>query len=300
MGTGILGSAKGTWTIPGTNVSLPDIHVTENLADWGLLPKNGTFVNPVYAAESTLNSTNTPTGTPVASGGGGGGSWGDPTPNPVAETKKTSIDTNRYTAEYGKQFNVGDIVNGMRWDGSQWTQEGGGQGDMMAEINKAYDEGMGVLNAEGTRMQNEATTDEANLVSGTDLQKGKATTEGTQLTADTQLQQDTETNKITSALEGAIRAYNAMNQQRMARYGLGSSTGGAVGELAAQEYYRQQGGINQEKVGVDKQFINEFNKIKSYTKSKLDDLDQYKNEAVAALKKDLGNRTKHESLDCCP
>lgn len=41
-----------------------------------------------------------------------------------------------------------------------------------------------------------------------------------------------------SALQAAIRAYNALNQQRQARFGGSTSAGQAVGELATQEFFR--------------------------------------------------------------
>lgn len=48
-----------------------------------------------------------------------------------------------------------------------------------------------------------------------------------------------------SAYDQAVRAYNAIKQQGNARFGQGSSTGGAVLELAGQEFARQQGLTNQ-------------------------------------------------------
>lgn len=48
-----------------------------------------------------------------------------------------------------------------------------------------------------------------------------------------------------SALQSAVRAYNALKQQSQATFGQGSSTGPALNELAQSEYLRSTGGIQQ-------------------------------------------------------
>lgn len=51
---------------------------------------------------------------------------------------------------------------------------------------------------------------------------------------------------LESALAQAVRSYNALSQRGNVLYGQSSSAGRAMGELAAREAYRQQGGIRQE------------------------------------------------------
>lgn len=59
--------------------------------------------------------------------------------------------------------------------------------------------------------------------------------------AEYQVSQDTLAKQKESALSEAIRNYNALRQQSMARFGASSSAGLATNELAGQEFYRQQG-----------------------------------------------------------
>jgi len=74
--------ATGTWSIGG--YKLPDYHITETLANWGILPKSSTFINPVYAAEYQA-----PAITGGGGGGGGGGSWGGTTTAPAVQGVST-------------------------------------------------------------------------------------------------------------------------------------------------------------------------------------------------------------------
>ena len=212
------------------------------------------------------------------------------TPNPTPAPTPSQ-------APQGQGFvNVGTISGNQRWNGVQWEPLGGSNGAndetarLLAEIDKAYSGGMDVLNAQEARLAPENEADISNLTSKIGLQTDKATQEGTQLTSDTADAENKQYTAIESALQSAIRAFNSLNQQRMARYGMGSSTGGAVGELSAQEFYRQQGGLNEQKVDVGTQFAKEFTKIKLFTKGKIDELEQYKNESITALKKDLADR----------
>jgi hypothetical protein len=57
-----------------------------------------------------------------------------------------------------------------------------------------------------------------------------------------------------SALEEALRNYNNLKQRTMSRFGGGSSTGEAMGELAQQEFFKNQG-------AVQKQFSSDMSKL---------------------------------------
>lgn len=268
-------------------------------------PNNNPYV-PVGQVGLPISKNAIPVSTPITGGTGwAGNTYGYNTTSYVVPTSQyNSVITNKPNptpvptppAQDQGFINVGTISGNQRWNGVQWEPLGGTNGandetaKLMAEIENSVNEGYGLLDQQEKTLNEQYPTDEANLVNKVKLQQDKATSEGDVLTADTTTAQDKQFNIIQNALEGAIRAYNALNQQRMARYGLGSSTGGAVGELAAQEFYRQQGGMNQEKVNVGTEFAKEFNKIKLFTKGKIDELEQYKNEAVQALKKDLADR----------
>ena len=192
--------------------------------------------------------------------------------------------------------NVGTIRNGQRWTGVQWENLGGSGGandanaKLMQEIDDMFKVGSGILDTQEARLRPENEADIANLTGRVDLNKTTATNEGNQLQSDITDQEKKQYGVIENAYQQAIRAKNALTQQIMARYGMGSSTGGAVNDLASQEFYRQQGGLNEQKVNVGEQVMKEIGKVKLFTKGKLDELDRYKDEAVTALKKDLGDR----------
>ena len=172
--------------------------------------------------------------------------------------------------------------------------DGGGNNDaltqLLAELDTYGNEGYDVLNQQEARLRPENEADIANLTGRVDLNRTTATNEGNQLQSDITDQEKKQYGVIENAYQQAIRAKNALTQQIMARYGMGSSTGGAVSDLASQEFYRQQGGLNEQKVNVGEQVMKEIGKVKLFTKGKLDELDRYKDEAVTALKKDLGDR----------
>lgn len=271
-------------------------------------PNNNPYV-PVGQVGLPISKSAIPINTPITGGTGwAGNTYGynttsytvpssqynsviNNTPNPTPAPTPTQNNQNQGF------INVGTISGNQRWNGVQWEPLGGGSNNandetarLMAEIESYANEGYGLLDKQAATLNEQYPADEANLVNKVKLQQDKTTQEGDVLTGDTTTAENKQYGIIQNAMEGAIRAFNALNQQRMARYGLGSSTGGAVGELAAQEFYRQQGGMNIEKVNVGTEFAKEFTKIKLFTKGKLDELDQYKNEAVSALKKDLGDR----------
>jgi hypothetical protein len=76
----------------------------------------------------------------------------------------------------------------------------------------------------------------------------------------------------------------------MSRFGGTSSAGQAVGELAQQEFFRQQGQTQQSGVQGAKDFGLEYTKIKNYVQQKKDDLEQYKNQALSTLRQNLADK----------
>jgi len=116
---------------------------------------------------------------------------------------------------------------------------------------------------------------------------GKTQTEKGNLLTDTSTAQSAFEKTLRSALSEALRAYNALQQQTRARFGMGNSAGQAVGELAQQEFFRQQGAVGEKGVEGSAQFETEKSRIGQFVAQKVKDLDNYKLDAMDQIKKNL-------------
>jgi len=164
---------------------------------------------------------------------------------------------------------------------------GGGGIPWEQQINEMYDPAMRLANeAEGTA-RSEYDMDIANLIARANSERGKYLGEGENLLSDTQSEQDKFNATLQGALSQALRSYNALQQQKSARFGGGSSAGQAVGELAQQEYFRQQGAVGQKGVEGTQEFAKERGRIKQFISQKVGDLDMWKQEALTEAKKNL-------------
>lgn len=158
------------------------------------------------------------------------------------------------------------------------------------QVSSLYNSGFGILDEQKRQIEAGYPEEESNLVSSIENDRNKYLTEEKNLLSDTDSEEEKYNNTIRTALNQAISAFNALNQQRKARFGLGSSAGQAVGELAQQEYFKQQGNIQQKQAEGNLEFAKERGKIKQYVSTKLTDLDQYKKEALLSLKQNFQDR----------
>ena len=86
-----------------------------------------------------------------------------------------------------------------------------------------------------------------------------------------------------SAYSEAIRNLNGLFQTMASRFGAGSSTGIASGELIGQEFLRNQGKM-QEQLQTGRQSISqEYVKVKNYVSDKISSLDSWKRDAVQKI-----------------
>ena len=177
----------------------------------------------------------------------------------------------------------GDVPTG--WNGSG----GGVQGVNESDISDAY----APLMSSFSQMEDTARSgygiDVNSLESQVANESGKMDTNQAQLLGATDREQNKFNNVLQSALADAVRSYNALQQQGKSRFGGGSSAGQAVGELANQEYLRQQGQIGQKGVEGAEEFGVERGKIRDFIMQKKTDLDVYKQTAMGELKKSLDN-----------
>lgn len=166
-------------------------------------------------------------------------------------------------------------------------QQNQAQNDYASQISESYEPYKRELtNMEGT-LQSGFDEQSANLESSAINEAKKYDTQGQELTQATQTEEAKFRQTLQSALSEAIRSYNALKQQATARFGGASSAGQAVGELANQEFLRQQGQTQQAGVEGSAKFGVEYGKIKSYVQQKKDDLDQFKKEALTQLRDNL-------------
>jgi hypothetical protein len=164
---------------------------------------------------------------------------------------------------------------------------GGGEPDYANEISDMYAPALAALEG-AIGVANTGAAEQQKSVEGNWMNADqKVDTESAQLKADTMGRQEEFNKTLQSAFESAVRAYNALKQQGQARFGGGSSAGQALGELANQEYFRQQGNITENKTKGDLQFSSEIAKIGTYVSQKKQDLLQWKNDTLGQIKTNL-------------
>ncbi len=167
------------------------------------------------------------------------------------------------------------------------SQNNGGGVDTGA-IDSAYAPTLSALQDAINFANQSATGQEKNVVDQYGNSVTNADTEQKQLLTEQGASQDKFNQVISSALNEAFRAYNALNQQRTARYGRGGSAGMATGELAQQEFLRQQGQIGQKGVEGNQQFELQKGNIMTFVAQKKKELELWKNDAVVKIKDTLG------------
>lgn len=269
---------------------LPELGISEWIGDRLGIPRNpitggsqlfGERVESGGAPRSWSPEPQVPSSTPAITRPSGGG-----TPAPVQRTSR--YDELKAIAEKG------DLNPAQRTEWEAMNQGGGGGGNpdqrLIDEINSMYSNSMNYLGQlEGNAKSDyETALGITNQSYGLAKQQSQAGYQQNLSALDTN-QQELDTNKR-SALSDAIRAYNALKQQRISRFGGGSSAGEAVGELANQEYFRQQGGIEKvyaSEAGKIRQSITQLNLMQ---KNYEDQLALQQQEALAGLKTELNNK----------
>lgn len=221
--------------------------------------------------------------TPVPAPSGGGSAYVAPSPTPSG------------TNLHDPNANPGD---GYWWDASSeggvWKRKSSGGGSdnssLLAQIEAIYNPGIQSLN---TLEQN------ANQQYGSSVDSTKKAYEQALLHSQEGYQQnltalgDNETElgqSRRSALNEAIASYNALDQARQSRFGGGSSAGGAVGELARKEFFRQQGGIETQFMNQVRDLTRQKSALSLQQKQYEDTNELQKQEALSALKSELNQK----------
>lgn len=162
-----------------------------------------------------------------------------------------------------------------------------GLGDINGQISDAYQPAINATNDAMRIAKEGATGQESSTLRNYDTGNANIDAESAQLNKDTTNKQTDFNQTVASALEQAIRSFNALKQQGISRFGGSSSAGGALGELASQEFFRQQGQTNTEQTKGNRQFADEFAKIGTYVGQKKTALDNWKLDAMDKIKQNL-------------
>lgn len=166
----------------------------------------------------------------------------------------------------------------------------------MNQISEAYAPTLQALvDAEGN-VRSGAKMDEDNLIAQVMKSLGDYDVQGNELTQDNQTQQNRFNDKYKSAFADAVRSYNALNQQQISRFGGGNSASQAIGELAQQEFLRQQGQNQVAQTQGNADFGVTFGKIKQFVASKKSELELYKNQALSEIRKNTADKLTEIAL----
>lgn len=164
---------------------------------------------------------------------------------------------------------------------------GGGVDDIMRQIEDIYNSGMGYVNSARESAEKSAKGIKDNVVAEVGQQIDRTKTQGEELLGDVDVDADRFKKVLATALEEAVRSYNALKQQGIGRFGGGSSAGQAVGELAQREFFREQGKVNEKSAEGDMEFAREKGKIRTYVQNKIDDFEMYKTKALTEIENNL-------------
>lgn len=257
----------GTWGIGGVN--LPDFGLTELLTGG---QGGSTFNNPaVYQAVGTTqpqyaqtvqqnqqyasgqnpyawtppNNGNVPKLSPATSPPGGGQPQ-KPAPNPGGPGFEGWNSPLKGTAAGG--HNVGDVVNGWRWNGNFWEPPQGQNNapDITGEVNNAYNEAQGFWNNIYDQTAN--PTNQQNFINQY-TQQIEAQRPGLQQAFNTgnsliDTQKNQAQQQSLSALDEAKRLFGEVSQGVRQRFGGVNSAGDFANQFYNRELQRQSGQIN--------------------------------------------------------
>ncbi len=167
---------------------------------------------------------------------------------------------------------------------------GQSSGPSDADLNSIYSGSLSAADTAQTSAEGGATTDIGDVNAEYGTQVARRNQEGADLLSGQETDQNKFNQVLRSALDDAIRAFNALQQQGNARFGGASSAGAATGELAQQEFFRQQGIIQQKGIEGTADFVKQRTNIKQFISNKIEDLDNWKNTTVHSIKQNLSDK----------
>lgn len=163
----------------------------------------------------------------------------------------------------------------------------GKQPDMSQQINDAYNPTMDYFNKLQGQLEGNRQSDINDVNNRYQTYLDRLPTEKAQSEADIQRNETGVNQQLTSAYDQAVRAYNALSQKGIARFGAGSSAGQALGELANQEFLRNQGNVSNQGIQSAQQFAAQRQKLNDYITQKAEDFRLQKDDALKQLDRNL-------------
>lgn len=201
-------------------------------------------------------------------GGGGnnnsGGSWSD-SENYGTWNGQVFRDANEWRKASGQTGYENQALGG----GMDWNAEYAPEYQRLADY--------------ATFLGQAKTGDLSNVGSDYGMYKGQVTDEQKNLEAGLGEQQRQLYEGGRSAAGEALRSYNALAQQNMSRYGLGTGAGSFISDLLGQEYLRSQGNINEQTQSGTNELAIEGTKVKQYVSGKIGELDKWRRDAESKI-----------------
>ena len=263
--------ASGLLGLTGAALGAPELNLSEGLR--GSSSSSGAS----RSFDNSGTNQNVPTTTPALITSGG---------SPVTKPTPVPAGTNL------KDPNTKPPGDGWFWDAADgWKQAGGGSdADFLNQINDIYNNSINYLSTLEGNARNEygQAVDSTGKAYGLALQQSQAGFNQNIGQLD-ENRQELETDKR-SALSEAIRAYNALNQARMSRFGGGSSAGEASSEILGAESIRQQAGIENAFLSQVRDLERGRQQLILQQKNYEDQLELQKQDALSGLKTELDTK----------
>lgn len=226
--------------------------------------------------------------------------WGYPQSQPQQQQKTTNTNTSSGGGGQSQE---------QQWD-AEWAAKHPGEGsrpigyhgegaagnNLDSEISDMYKQYIGVFDQIGDSVKKQG--DQDNAAVERQYQEGykKAQGEGQDLQQDLTNRVGDFNESFRSAVSDAIRAFQGLNQQRMSRYGGGSSVGGALGELANTEFLRNQGKLLAQRASGEQAFNLEGSRLKKYVDEKISAWDGWKADALDKIRTNVTNSLNEIAL----
>jgi hypothetical protein len=264
--------------VAGTVLGLPEMGVSEG----GNVPASNQVPSSQPTPQPTPSPTPTPTGTPTS------------TKTTTQNTGTTQGSAGSYPAD--KYIGWDPASAQADWE-AKWRsgQTGGSSGGGGSEprwedlISDAYSPALSALggieqNLQAGQTEGLAGVDKTYSEGGETIGREQGELESSLTEQGRRLAQS-----VRSAYSDALRSYNNLIQQGMARFGAGSSAGPAVQELVNQEFMRSRSRLGETAMQGEQQMAQEWTKLGNYVSQKKTELDQWKRNAVQQINDNFRN-----------
>lgn len=187
--------------------------------------------------------------------------------------------------------------DGQLWEGGYKPNQGGGDSsssydDLQAQLQREADAYAGLANQSIDSMVDRVTNVEAPQARADIENEFNRAKKGSEAAVTEQAQLTTKDIGKTedsrrSAYDEAVRYFQAANQRLQSRFGMGSSAGGAATEIATQEFYRAQGGVDKQFFSTLDDIYDRDSKVRTYWRQKDEEFEAFRKEGLAKVETNL-------------